>query len=85
MNKTQLFRKTVGVMADVEQEHKGLSGVMKKKFVLLLMKTLITKKYGERAWEDHEDLIHSFIEIGIGISKKYISLNFNKKLRAPCC
>jgi hypothetical protein len=84
VDKKVLFRETVEVMNVTEKENKGLSGKLKKQYVMELMQDVITNQYGEDAWEEHEELIESFIEIAIGISKKDLLLKINKTLR-HCC
>jgi len=84
VDKKVLFRETVEVMNVTEKENKGLSGKLKKQYVMQLMRDVITNQYGEDAWEEHEELIESFIEIAIGISKKDLLLKINKTLR-HCC
>lgn len=84
INQQILFQKTVETMNMVEKENKGLSGLLKKKYVLQLLEHLITQQYGQETWLDNEDLVESFIEIIIQISHKEILLNINKQIR-ECC
>ena len=84
MDKKILFRETVDVMNFTEKDNKGVSGEMKKKYVMQLMKDVITSKYDESTWVDNEEIVESFIEIIIGISKKYIKLDINKAIKRCC-
>jgi hypothetical protein len=83
MDKKILFRETVEVMNFTEKDNKNVSGEMKKKYVMQLMQGIITDRYGEETWIQNEEIVESFIEIIIGISKKYIKLDINKLKR--CC
>ena len=83
-NKKILFRETIEIMNFTEKDNKGASGHMKKQYVMQLMQDIITNRYGEDTWIENEEIVESFIEIAIGISKKYIKLDLNKAVRRCC-
>ena len=84
VDKKNLFRITAETMNGVEKENKGVSGRVKKKFVMQVMEGIVTDNYGFEAWEDHRELIEDFVEIAIDISKKEIMVNLNKTIRRCC-